>query len=794
MHEIHEMLKTAKTEVEADLYVPHSKHMQVLSILKDCLARRNRFKVLILVGSQVVLRDVLQVTKQLELREGLKSAGFYHPLNEIEPTILETTIKQSDLVVVPFVWVDEEFFPLKEFTDIIEFEDFPFAYCHPFHQFQHTKLVSKYPTPSSFSINYLEISKRWICSFKRAMGSSSNILQICQKNNLPSTLFQETLPSHIIPVTYTQTRPSSPSHYVATKLVAGVPFIQDQGLVNYIEKNFKLTLVERSLDTDEHLVLDSNACMIFYSFSDIPGLRNTSRGAPGSKPPNKIPRKEYFDIESTLLYRRLLSLSLKYKTLYLVFTACPQINNIIDVSRRSDFDFISTISVKIDAEVVIRMSFTQEDTARLIVRACQTASGRDMNSQGDYELWASRDWLYPEETLHELFLLSFPFLNPMLVQQILSVVNLRDLIAASLEDKLKLFPWMAKSTVELLDKYINNSESADKTNTNVTQKRPAQDQHPSSQPQKKQRTWGAKSNSVDLLSDTSHLATTTFPSKSLHSSQDQRRGLTPTNASTTIQPSMSQPQRHNGFETRVGLVDRPSSNRLAPLTFSGSNMLGTTSKSAAPTNFLGGSHPSQRHNPVTSYHPSQRHSGKTNVGSVDIPFTSHCGIHPSQRFKFETTAEPVAPSLTSDYGTYHSPTNNFKTIRSPPLTNRLGLHPSMNQQRTDPFKTSVSRTDPPLSSASRRASPMNFSGRSGNASYPFSQSQRHNTTTVSFPPTTSRLEALNFSGSRSGDFSESGSDFGVGSQYRFPYNCEGSSSRAFQQAAEREDFMRYWNR
>jgi hypothetical protein len=70
------------------------------------------------------------------------------------------------------------------------------------------------------------------------------------------------------------------------------------------------------------------------------------------------------------------------------------------------------------------MSFSMEHTAYCILNACQNAARKNPHSQGDFSVWASRDWLYSEETLHEVFLSSIPFLNPLTAQQILATVTL----------------------------------------------------------------------------------------------------------------------------------------------------------------------------------------------------------------------------------------------------------------------------------------------------------------------------------------------------------------------------------
>lgn len=40
-------------------------------------------------------------------------------------------------------------------------------------------------------------------------------------------------------------------------------------------------------------------------------------------------------------------------------------------------------------------------------------------------MWSTRDWLYAEETSHELFLSAIPILNPFIAQKILITVTLK---------------------------------------------------------------------------------------------------------------------------------------------------------------------------------------------------------------------------------------------------------------------------------------------------------------------------------------------------------------------------------
>lgn len=55
-------------------------------------------------------------------------------------------------------------------------------------------------------------------------------------------------------------------------------------------------------------------------------------------------------------------------------------------------------------------------------------------------MWSNRDWLYAEETSHELFLSSIPFVSPFIAQSILVTVTLKDLMVLSLEEKSNMLP------------------------------------------------------------------------------------------------------------------------------------------------------------------------------------------------------------------------------------------------------------------------------------------------------------------------------------------------------------------
>lgn len=112
---------------------------------------------------------------------------------------------------------------------------------NPFHSdFSHIKLVSTFPkTVTNFTVDYAEISYSWIKAFKRAMATSSNIIDIEVPREWPESLFKglfdstpqprsDGLIGTVAPSSITKARPSSPSQYKPVTLIAGIPFIQDQ--------------------------------------------------------------------------------------------------------------------------------------------------------------------------------------------------------------------------------------------------------------------------------------------------------------------------------------------------------------------------------------------------------------------------------------------------------------------------------------------------------------------------------------------------------------------------------------
>eukprot|EP00731_Ephydatia_muelleri_P023694 Em0015g1277a len=76
-----------------------------------------------------------------------------------------------------------------------------------------------------------------------------------------------------------------------------------------------------------------------------------------------------------------------------------------------------------------------------------------------FEEWCDRDWLFPELTKHERFLLSFPCLNSFSAQRMLHTSSLQELLSKGQEELETLIPWIPRKSLALFHKMCNTSHS-----------------------------------------------------------------------------------------------------------------------------------------------------------------------------------------------------------------------------------------------------------------------------------------------------------------------------------------------
>eukprot|EP00731_Ephydatia_muelleri_P018742 Em0011g782a len=107
-------------------------------------------------------------------------------------------------------------------------------------------------------------------------------------------------------------------------------------------------------------------------------------------------------------------------------------------------------------EVKVLYATDIKEAAHLIRRVVEVTYKASKRS---FEEWCDRDWLFPELTKHERFLLSFPCLNSFSAQRMLHLYALQELLSKGQDELVMSLPWIPKKSLTLFHKMCNTSHS-----------------------------------------------------------------------------------------------------------------------------------------------------------------------------------------------------------------------------------------------------------------------------------------------------------------------------------------------
>eukprot|EP01132_Coremiostelium_polycephalum_P009012 gene9012-11033_t len=402
---------TLSSEIEADIIKENPKFDHLYSFIFDqiksfCSIKSptqdfNFLKILIIVNDPNSIKYIYEKI--------FKINGVKPYQSNVKLSNIETILNQHNCIIASISDLDFDTIKWSLLSIVIEFDLFSIdkrTEISTFNVLSSIKKIKFIPTINSQPINIFdekEFQDKTQTNQSKKSCSHTKDQLLPPKNSINQQQVSSTQPLQL--------------SYQFTFII-GETFLQYTKLIYYLQEDYNIKFIERKLPNNVDIVFDERNCLLLVS-----GL---------SKKKSAIDHNSFLD--------NILLIGLQYETCWIIKEDSLQFlmsNEGKQLCRK----IITPLSYA-KCKVLVRYSFSLQNTAQLIRTISETIAKTSSVWNNSLDIWSNRKWLNEKESRHEQFLSTIPGINPFLAQLLLNWKPLQYFLSTPEVDLKKEFYWV----------------------------------------------------------------------------------------------------------------------------------------------------------------------------------------------------------------------------------------------------------------------------------------------------------------------------------------------------------------